>query len=60
MLLDCVKDYVMEDGEISFSVGGCYEFFDNFNGFWSAIDDQGDDHEMSVPDLLSGCFIYKE
>jgi len=57
MLLKCVTDFIMEDGEISFSSGTVYDFFSVSDEWYTGEDDQRTDHQMHVTHLLTN-FVY--
>jgi len=56
MQLTCVNDFKMEDGEICFSAGHYYQFEPVDLDLYQTIDDQGEDHYMSLQDIL-GTFL---
>ncbi len=51
----CIKDYIMEDGEICFTKGNMYEFDCYMDK--SGINDQGDHHILSNKEDFEEHFI---
>ena len=60
MKLYCEHDYVMTDGEISFTSGNSYEFTYLDDEYYVAIDDQGASHQMHVTDLLPNFTYFRK
>lgn len=66
VILVCVKDFYMEEGDLAFSKGKEYEFkeyeFKEFKDYWctwTTIDDLGDEHLMQIMHIL-GHFEVKD
>jgi len=54
----CIKDFVMEDGEVSFSEGKYYTFNDSHKDDMVGLDNQYDWHWMSKQDDIGPHFIF--
>ena len=54
MLLKCVKNFVMEDGDVAFTKGRVYDLYERGTGGWYYCDDdEGTDHGMHISHLIN-------
>lgn len=56
--MECSRNFKMDSGEIAFTKGSSYDFYQAQGDFW-AVDDQNDGHWMEITDI-AGYFVFRE